>query len=160
MLTFGHCHSSPYSQWLQRVTRVCLRRRVHWLPHRSQCWSDPCCRRWSHSSCDPVGLWSPRSCSLRSHNGGPSMAGSAELQISTLPFIGFFKSSEVIQWLPVQVMMISTRRITSFSLTTLNPSMLGQEDVCKVCVKLHGGQHTVSGRLLCPGIMGANQDRC
>lgn len=54
----------------------------------------------------------------------------------TLLFNGskcFAKSSKVIQELPVQVMMISTRRMTSFSLTTLNPSMLGQENVCVKC---------------------------
>lgn len=65
-------------------------------------------------------------------------AGSIEPQIPILLCIGskcFFTSSEVFQELPVQVMMISTRRMTSFSLTTLNPSILGQEDVCEVCVK-------------------------
>jgi len=34
-------------------------------PHRSRCWSGPCCTRCSCSSSDPGALWSPRSCFLQ-----------------------------------------------------------------------------------------------
>lgn len=48
--------------WRQgrRHSRSCQR-----SPHRSRCWSGPCCTRCSCSSSGPGAPWSPHSCSLQ-----------------------------------------------------------------------------------------------
>lgn len=123
------------------------------LPRQSQYWSDPCCTQWSHFSFGPVGLWSPHSCSLKrdtisplqsEHNqytfpwckGWPtkrtlfcqtgsifkycrSLGLKMQCYTSAAPQVAC-----LLVKLPVHVMMTSTCRMTSFSLTTLNPSML------------------------------------
>lgn len=67
-----------------------------------------------------------------SHNHSPSVAGRSEtffFYSTQIEQIGSRRARFQVE-LPVHVMMMSTWRITSFSLTTLNPSMLEKKNRC------------------------------
>lgn len=78
------------------------------------------------------------------HNHSPSVTGRSETSFYSRQMgqIGSKRARLQVE-LPVHVMMISTWRITSFSLTTLNPSMLGKEKKM-FSVRPHWGQHLLS----------------